>query len=74
MNIQAPKPDSDHEHRWMFLMAKTSFEILPLSVGSKTGTVYKHVEYAYLICNGCQTVMKQNVKTYNEVAKNDSRP
>lgn len=49
-----------HAHRWMFLQVKMSFE--PQENG-----FYKQVEYAYLICNGCEQVMKRRIKSEQEI-------
>jgi hypothetical protein len=55
--------DSDHEHRWMFLTTKTSFEPWDVIDGVQR---YSFTEYAYLICNGCTSVIKKKVKSRND--------
>lgn len=52
-------PTPRHDHKWFFLTTKNAFE--PREDGA-----YDMVEYAYMICNGCTTVIKEKVKLKNE--------
>lgn len=55
----ATPPERPHKHRWMFLATKNTFD----QVNPGNSDLYRSVEYAYLICNGCTTVIKEKVKT-----------
>lgn len=55
-----------HEHRWMFLTTKKEFEPLPYD-DFDAPNLLRMVEYAYMICNGCENVVKDRVKTKEEV-------
>jgi hypothetical protein len=52
--------NGEHQHRWTFLTAKTAFEP---SIHSQSDVMYELIEYAYLVCHGCQKVVKRPVKT-----------
>lgn len=54
-----------HEHRWIFLTTKGSYEALE-------NGLYKFTDYAIMICNGCQTVLKQRIKSNAEVEAEDA--
>lgn len=62
-----------HEHKWFFLTTKNSFDPVKIpaalnlpDLSSNVG-LYNMVEYAYLICNACTTVIKRKVLTKEEV-------
>lgn len=50
-----------HFHKWNLAQIKNNFE----HVGNEDpdeNTLYKMVEYAYMICNGCSTIAKVAVQ------------
>lgn len=56
-------PRTGHTHKWMFLTTKSTF----VAVNEGEDNLHRMVEYAYLICNGCITIMKEQVKDKVEV-------
>lgn len=52
--VRAEKP---HEHYYHVAMTKTTFE--PIANAPQT---YRMVEYAYMLCRGCQDLYKTEVR------------